>query len=62
MGRVSPSVAATRRQPQLHAFRSDEPEPSIGPARGVFYAVLFGGGAWLLVLAAVEGVRLLLGH
>lgn len=62
MGRVSLSVAADHQQPRIQDFRSHEPEPSIGPARGIFYAMLFGGGAWLVVLAAVEGVRLLLGH
>jgi hypothetical protein len=62
MGRVSPSVAAGHQQPRIHRFRSSEPESSIGPARGIFYAMLFGVGAWLVVLAAVEGVRLLLGH
>lgn len=53
--------ATTHRDPgDLEAFHSDEAERPIGPARGIFYAMLFGAGIWIVLLGAIEGLRHLL--
>ncbi len=34
--------------------------PGLGPARGVFFALTFGTGAWLVILSLIALVRRLL--
>lgn len=60
MGLVSQSAASRHEAAEVQAFRTDEPERPIGPARGIFYAMVFGAAIWLVVLGGIEGVRLLL--
>lgn len=57
MSLISRSVATHREPGDLETFRSDEQERPIGPARGIFYAMLFGAAIWIVLLGAVEGLR-----